>query len=413
MLKVLAKDLDASILSPSAFIDKVCFLSLVPLFLFFFSFFSFLFFFLFSLFSFLFSLFLFSLFSFLFSLFSFLFSLFPPPLPPSPFPLSPFPLLFSHPPHHSYGTHSSSSLSNTLPSAITSFPPISPPPVSSATNPFGMFPSHTSGGGGGGGGVGGDSGGGGGGSVGENSGMGSRDVSGRSKRYLKTYQMYLDCFQITPPTRYWPSPFEPSSSSSSSQKKRTREVDNPSSPPTKKPRSTTNTDTDIDRISLIVVGQDGSETHFTIRKTTPLRKLMSAWSQKENLERDDCCFLYNGQRLTGYETPVKLDMEEGDLVDASLIQKPQSTTNTDTDTDRISLIVVGQDGSETHFKIRKTTPLHKVMDAWCQKEGIQYHPSRVRFLLDSQQRLTGNGTPGELNMKDGDIVDAYVVQNGC
>ena len=106
VLKVLAKDMDASILSPSAFIDKVCFLSLVPFFLFlFFSLFSFLFslslflfsfffflfsffFFLFSFFFFLFSFFFF-LFSFFFFLFSFLFSLFS-----FPFSLSPFPFLF-------------------------------------------------------------------------------------------------------------------------------------------------------------------------------------------------------------------------------------------------------------------------------------------------------------------------------
>ena len=306
VLKVLAKDLDASILSPSAFIDKVCFLSLVPLFLFFFSF-------LFSLFSFLFSLFsfLFSLFSFLFSLFSFLFSLFSFLFSPFSFP-SPLSLL----------TSTTSQLWHAFllfPIEYSSFcnhilPPDIPSPRLIGHNPFGMFPSHISGGGG----SGGDGGGGGGGSVGENSGMGSRDVSGRSKRYLKTYQMYLDCFQITPPTRYWPSPFEPSSSPSSSRKRITREVDHLSSPPTKKPRSTTNTDTDTDRISLIVIAQDGSETHFTIRKTTPLQKLMSAWCQRMDIDPDRVKFLHDGQRLIGFETPVKLDMKDGDIVDTML-----------------------------------------------------------------------------------------------
>ena len=189
-----------------------------------------------------------------------------------------------------------------------------------------------SGGGGGGGGGGGSGGGGGGG--GENSGMGSRDVSGRSERYFKTYQMYLSCFRITPPSRYWPSPSpflpssSPSSSSSSSpsQKKRTREVDHLSSP-TKRARSTTitdtntnNTNTDTDIISLIVVTQDGNETHFKIRETTPLGKLMDAWCQRENVEREDYYFLCDGTRLRDEHTPAYLGMEDGDLVDASLIQ---------------------------------------------------------------------------------------------
>ncbi len=48
-----------------------------------------------------------------------------------------------------------------------------------------------------------------------------------------------------------------------------------------------------------------------------------------------------------------------------------------------------QDGTEVFFKIKKQTPLQKLMDAFCAKNGIQSHA--VRFLFDGQ-RIQGTMT---------------------
>ncbi|CAH8545977.1 unnamed protein product, partial [Dicrocoelium dendriticum] len=48
--------------------------------------------------------------------------------------------------------------------------------------------------------------------------------------------------------------------------------------------------------------------------------------------------------------------------------------------EHINLKVQGQEGSIVHFKIKKTTPLRKLMNAYCERMG--YQPSSVRFIFD-------------------------------
>ncbi|KER33321.1 hypothetical protein T265_00818 [Opisthorchis viverrini] len=44
-----------------------------------------------------------------------------------------------------------------------------------------------------------------------------------------------------------------------------------------------------------------------------------------------------------------------------------ATTNKDPSSEHINLKVQGQEGSIVHFKIKKTTPLRKLMNAYCER----------------------------------------------
>jgi len=79
------------------------------------------------------------------------------------------------------------------------------------------------------------------------------------------------------------------------------------------------------------------------------------------------------------------------------------------DVDTINLKVATQDGNEIFFKCKKTTPLQKLMTAYCQRQGQTVE--MVRFLFDGT-RLRGNQTPSELDMEDGDVIDVMVEQQG-
>jgi small ubiquitin-related modifier len=79
------------------------------------------------------------------------------------------------------------------------------------------------------------------------------------------------------------------------------------------------------------------------------------------------------------------------------------------DPDRISLRVVSQDGGEVFFKIRKSTPLGKLMSAYCDRKGQS--PSSIRFLFDGQ-RVNDSDTPKTLGMEDDDVIDALLQQTG-
>jgi small ubiquitin-related modifier len=68
-----------------------------------------------------------------------------------------------------------------------------------------------------------------------------------------------------------------------------------------------------------------------------------------------------------------------------------------------------QDGNEVHFKIKKSTPLRKLMDAFCQRQAI--NPTSIRFLYDGK-RVNETQTPKELEMEDNDVIDAVLQQTG-
>ena len=78
-------------------------------------------------------------------------------------------------------------------------------------------------------------------------------------------------------------------------------------------------------------------------------------------------------------------------------------------TDALNLKVVTQDGNEIFFKCKMTTPLEKLMKAFCNRQGVA--ASSVRFLFEGT-RINPNSTPKELEMEDGDVIDVMVEQQG-
>ena len=56
-----------------------------------------------------------------------------------------------------------------------------------------------------------------------------------------------------------------------------------------------------------------------------------------------------------------------------------------------------------HFKIKKKTQLKKLMEAYCARQSLQV--DQIRFLFNGS-RLRDTQTPDELEMEDGDVIDA-------
>merc|ERR1711918_179846 len=68
----------------------------------------------------------------------------------------------------------------------------------------------------------------------------------------------------------------------------------------------------------------------------------------------------------------------------------------------IQLKVKDQQGSEVQFKIKKSTPLRKLMDAYCSRLGLQ--ASQVRFMVDGE-RIAPDDTAEKLGLEDEDLID--------
>merc|ERR1712225_175751 len=79
-------------------------------------------------------------------------------------------------------------------------------------------------------------------------------------------------------------------------------------------------------------------------------------------------------------------------------------------TQHIQLKVKDQQGSEVQFKIKKTTPLRKLMDAYCNRLGMQ--SSQVRFMVDGE-RIAPDDTADKLGLEDEDLIDVAMEQTGA
>lgn len=73
-------------------------------------------------------------------------------------------------------------------------------------------------------------------------------------------------------------------------------------------------------INLKVKSQDGNEVFFRIKRCTQLRKLMSAYCDRQSTDMNSIVFLFDGCRLRAEQTPDELAMEDGDEIDAMLHQ---------------------------------------------------------------------------------------------
>jgi small ubiquitin-related modifier len=61
--------------------------------------------------------------------------------------------------------------------------------------------------------------------------------------------------------------------------------------------------------------------------------------------------------------------------------------------EHINLKVVTQDGNEIYFKCKQTTPLQKLMHAFCNRQGVS--TNSVRFLFDGN-RINETQTPAQV-----------------
>ena len=75
----------------------------------------------------------------------------------------------------------------------------------------------------------------------------------------------------------------------------------------------------------------------------------------------------------------------------------------------ISIRVATSSGKELFFKIKRSTPLGKMMSAFCNHQKI---PERsVKFLFDGR-RITEDSTPESLGLEENDSIDALLEQTG-
>ncbi|KAK3184428.1 hypothetical protein Dsin_031714 [Dipteronia sinensis] len=90
-------------------------------------------------------------------------------------------------------------------------------------------------------------------------------------------------------------------------------------------------------------------------------------------------------------------------------QEEEKKPNDQSGQAHINLKVKGQDGNEVFFRIKRSTQLKKLMNAYCDRQSVEINS--IAFLFDGR-RLRAEQTPDELEMEDGDEIDAMLHQTG-
>lgn len=75
-----------------------------------------------------------------------------------------------------------------------------------------------------------------------------------------------------------------------------------------------------EHLNLQVKSQDGNVVHFKAKITTPFRKLMTAYCDRQSVASESVVFLFEGERLRGEQTPQEVGMEDGDSIDVVIHQ---------------------------------------------------------------------------------------------
>jgi len=77
--------------------------------------------------------------------------------------------------------------------------------------------------------------------------------------------------------------------------------------------------------------------------------------------------------------------------------------------DQLNLKVLGQDGQVVQFKIKRNTPLRKLMSAYCDRSKLAQNT--IRFMFDGT-RIDEGETPKSMDMEDGDTIEVFTQQSG-
>ena len=73
----------------------------------------------------------------------------------------------------------------------------------------------------------------------------------------------------------------------------------------------------------------------------------------------------------------------------------------------LSLKVKGQDDSLVHFKIKQTTALKKLMEAYCFRQGLEMNRTCLFF---TGNQLRDTQTPAQLNMENDDMISRGAIK---
>jgi Ubiquitin-2 like Rad60 SUMO-like len=76
----------------------------------------------------------------------------------------------------------------------------------------------------------------------------------------------------------------------------------------------------VGAVTIDMRDDDGEVVSYRVRRTTRLQHLFAAYARRKGVEVDSLNFLLNGQRVEPHATPIVLQLEDGDQIDALVVR---------------------------------------------------------------------------------------------
>jgi len=185
-------------------------------------------------------------------------------------------------------------------------------------------------------------------------------------------------------------------------------------------------DKDAKQINLKVL-QDGKAVHFKVNQNTALKELVNAYV---DLQRKAIRLRYEGRPVAESDTPMGLEMKEGDTVEVFMEPlrcccstdvnprdgvkgdggKGEKERALDKDAKYINIKVRGFDRI-FHYRMKKSIVLGKLKSAYAERAKL--HRNKFRFIHIEQGRyVLDSDTPMGLEMKEGDTLEVILKMRG-
>jgi len=166
-------------------------------------------------------------------------------------------------------------------------------------------------------------------------------------------------------------------------------------------------------ITLKVRDQAGDVMFFKVKKSTEMRKIFEAYAQRLGVTARNLKFSLDGERIKETDTPKMLELSDEDQVDVFLEQvggSQQEDVKPTGDDAVITIKVREQNGTEIAFKVKKSTKMSKIFEAFASRKGVELNA--IRFLTPEGERVTPEHTPKMLELEDEGYLDARIEQQG-
>lgn len=164
-------------------------------------------------------------------------------------------------------------------------------------------------------------------------------------------------------------------------------------------------------ITVSVEDQAGDQRYFKIKRNTRLEKIFEAHKNLKAYGSHNARFLFEGLRVSKRDTADSIGLGDGDILEFYPEQRGGSNEgsnqgpNANVESgipDRINILVSDTQHNQLHFKIKMTTSLLKVMNAWAEKH--QSIRDNLQFTFQGAV-VRDNDTPEILGMKEDDVLN--------